>query len=119
MAGGVGFSVCILKDEIQHKILSYKLNTHNTVFKVELVALGEVPSWAVETNYKINILSDSGSSIHAVKDHRTKSKFVNGIKEKFRLTERFVGFAWVKAHIGIPGMSLPIASPNKQALTKK
>ncbi|GBM83961.1 hypothetical protein AVEN_100094-1 [Araneus ventricosus] len=82
IAGGVGFSVCILKEEIQQKILSCKLNTDNTVFQAELAA-----AWAVETINKINIFSDSKSSIDALESHRTKSKFVNGIKEKFRSAE--------------------------------
>ncbi|GBL85755.1 hypothetical protein AVEN_193199-1 [Araneus ventricosus] len=43
---------------------------------------GESAAWDVETNNKINIFSDSRSSIEAHKGHRTKSKFVNGIKEK-------------------------------------
>ncbi|GBM14508.1 hypothetical protein AVEN_101155-1 [Araneus ventricosus] len=92
---GVGFSVCILKDEIQQKILSYNLITDNTDFQAELVALGEAAGSAVEINNKINIFSDSRSSIDALKGHRTKPKFVNGIKENFRLAEGLVGLAWV------------------------
>ncbi|GBN36917.1 hypothetical protein AVEN_87531-1 [Araneus ventricosus] len=93
IAGGVGFSVCILKDEIQQNILSYKLNTDNTVLQEESATLGAASAWAVETNNKINIFSDSRSSIDALKGHRAKSKFVNGIKEKFHLAERLVGLA--------------------------
>ncbi|GBM84454.1 hypothetical protein AVEN_158421-1 [Araneus ventricosus] len=50
IAGGVEFSVCILKDRIQQNISSYKLNTDNTVFQAELAA-----AWAAETNDKIKI----------------------------------------------------------------
>ncbi|GBM26198.1 hypothetical protein AVEN_197016-1 [Araneus ventricosus] len=81
IAGGVGLSVCILKDEIQQTILIYKLNTDNSVFQAELTALGEAAAWAIEANKKINIFSDSRSSMDALKGHRTKSKFVDGIKE--------------------------------------
>ncbi|GBM97397.1 hypothetical protein AVEN_821-1 [Araneus ventricosus] len=49
---------------------------------------------------------DSRSSIDTLKGHRTKSKFVNGIKEKFRLAEGLVGIAWLEAHVGIPGNDL-------------
>ncbi|GBM47423.1 hypothetical protein AVEN_175602-1 [Araneus ventricosus] len=105
VVGGVGFFVCILKYEIQQNILSYKLNTDNTVFQAELVALGEASAWAVETNNKINIISDSRSSIDGLKGHRTKFKFVNGIKEKFRLAEGLV-----RLTSGSQAMRFPIAS---------
>ncbi|GBO14481.1 hypothetical protein AVEN_236263-1 [Araneus ventricosus] len=74
-AGGVGFSVSILKEEIQQDIFSFKLDLRNTVFQAELAALGEAATWAVKTINKINIFTDSRSSIDALKSHRTKSKF--------------------------------------------
>ncbi|GBM30090.1 hypothetical protein AVEN_78495-1 [Araneus ventricosus] len=54
IAGGVGFSVCILNKEIQQKIICHKLEPNNTVFQAELVA-----DWTVENNTKINIYSYS------------------------------------------------------------
>ncbi|GBN22220.1 hypothetical protein AVEN_258250-1 [Araneus ventricosus] len=106
IAGGVVFSVCILKEEIQDEILGFKLDSHNAVFQAELAALGGAAAWAIKTNNKINIFTDSISSIDALKSHRAKSKFVNSIKEKFCLAEGLVGLAWVKAHVGIPGNEL-------------
>ncbi|GBN59900.1 hypothetical protein AVEN_94223-1 [Araneus ventricosus] len=99
-AGGVVFSVCILKEEIQHEILSFKLDSHNTDFHAELAALGEAAAWAVKTNNKINIFKDIRSSIDALKSHKTKFKFVNSIKEKFCLAEGLAALTWVKAHVG-------------------
>ncbi|GBM32698.1 hypothetical protein AVEN_223476-1 [Araneus ventricosus] len=72
--GGVGLSVCILDGEIQHKILCKKLEPQNTVFQAELVALGEAVDWAIENKKKINIYTDSRSSIEALKSYRSKSK---------------------------------------------
>ncbi|GBM33529.1 hypothetical protein AVEN_273022-1 [Araneus ventricosus] len=104
--GGVGFSVCILHGEIQHKIICKKLEPQNTVFQAELAALGEAVDWAIENKKKINIYTDSRSSIEALKSYGSISKFLISIKNKFCLAEGLVGLAWVKAHVGIPGNEL-------------
>ncbi|GBN71234.1 hypothetical protein AVEN_16593-1 [Araneus ventricosus] len=101
IAGDVGFSVCILNKEIQQKTICHKLERNNTVLQAELVA-----DWAVENNTKINIFTDRKSPIDALKSHRTKSNFVNSIKNKFRLAERLAGLTWVKVHAGILGNEL-------------
>ncbi|GBM62008.1 hypothetical protein AVEN_199311-1 [Araneus ventricosus] len=106
VAGGVRFSVCILNKEIQQKTICHKLEPNNIVFQAELAALGVAADWAVENNTKINIFTDSKSSIDALKSHRTKSNFVNSIKNKFRLAKRLVGLTRVKAQAGIPGNEL-------------
>ncbi|GBM11335.1 hypothetical protein AVEN_13571-1 [Araneus ventricosus] len=103
--GGVGFSVCILHGEIQHKIICKKLEPQNTVFQAELAALGEAVDWAIENKQKINIYTDSRSSIEALKSYGSRSKFVISIN-KFCLVEGLVGLSWVKAHVGIPGNEL-------------
>ncbi|GBL89497.1 hypothetical protein AVEN_87836-1 [Araneus ventricosus] len=106
IAGGVGFSVCILNKEIQQKTICHKLEPDNAVFQAELAALGVAADWAAENNTKISIFTDSKSSTDALKNHMTKSNFVNSIKNKFRLAERLVGLIWVKARAGIPGNEL-------------
>ncbi|GBM75306.1 hypothetical protein AVEN_236578-1 [Araneus ventricosus] len=94
IAGGVGFSTCILKDEIQQKILSYKLNTDNTVFQAELPLLERPLPGLLKQIIKLTFFLDNRSSINDLKGHRTKSKFVNGIKENPRLTEGLMGSPW-------------------------
>ncbi|GBL83813.1 hypothetical protein AVEN_132693-1 [Araneus ventricosus] len=61
---------------------------------------------------KINIYTDSRSSIEALKSYGSRSKFVISIKNKFCLAEGLIGLAWVKADVGIPAMSSPFTSPN-------
>ncbi|GBO06146.1 hypothetical protein AVEN_202497-1 [Araneus ventricosus] len=46
IAGGVGFSMCILNKEIQQKTICHKLEPNNTVFQAELAALGVDADWA-------------------------------------------------------------------------
>ncbi|GBN75571.1 hypothetical protein AVEN_214802-1 [Araneus ventricosus] len=65
--GGVGLSVCILDGEIQHKIICQKLEPQNTVFQAELADLSEAMDWATENKKKINIYTDSRSSIEDLK----------------------------------------------------
>ncbi|GBO26754.1 hypothetical protein AVEN_21197-1, partial [Araneus ventricosus] len=54
---------------------------------------------ATENKKKINIYTDSRSSIEALKSYGSRSKFVISIKNKFCLAEGLVGLAWVKAHV--------------------
>ncbi|GBO08685.1 hypothetical protein AVEN_125738-1 [Araneus ventricosus] len=78
--GGVRFSVCILHGEIQHKIICKKLEPQNTVVQAELLALCEAVDWAIENKNKINIYTDSRSSIETLKSYGSRSKFVISIK---------------------------------------
>ncbi|GBN83048.1 hypothetical protein AVEN_39399-1 [Araneus ventricosus] len=98
--------MCIINKEIQQKAICHKLEPNNTVFQAEWASLGVAAEWAVENNAKINIFTDSKSSINDRNSHRTKSNFVNSIKNKFRLAERLIGLTCVKAHSRIPGNEL-------------
>ncbi|GBM46508.1 hypothetical protein AVEN_109506-1 [Araneus ventricosus] len=99
--GGVGLSVCILDGEIQQKF-----QPQNTVFQAERADLGEAVDWAIENKKKINIYTDSRSSIEALKSYGSRSKIVISIKNKFCSAEGLVGLVWVKTHVGIPGNEL-------------
>ncbi|GBL75978.1 hypothetical protein AVEN_45587-1, partial [Araneus ventricosus] len=75
-------------------------------FRQNWPLLESAAAWAIKTNNKINIFTDSISFIDTHKSHRTKSKFVNSIKEKFCLAEGLVRLTWAKAHVGFLGNEL-------------
>ncbi|GBO32207.1 hypothetical protein AVEN_237630-1 [Araneus ventricosus] len=98
-----GFSVCILKNEHPFKIFKFKLSKNNTVFQAELAAINFAVRWAQENGSKINIYTDSQSSIEALRSTRPRSAFVIEAKKNFYLAGNSVGLTWVKAHVGDPG----------------
>ncbi|GBN91278.1 hypothetical protein AVEN_151194-1, partial [Araneus ventricosus] len=51
----------------------------NTLFQAEFAAFGEAVDWIIENEKKINIYTDSRSSIEALKNYRSGSEFVISI----------------------------------------
>ncbi|GBN07339.1 hypothetical protein AVEN_36075-1 [Araneus ventricosus] len=101
-----GFAVCILKDEINIQNYLFKLNTFNSVFQAELTAIEFAVNWAVKEKVKVNIHTDSLSSISVINSANTRSEFVNKVKSNIFKAKNMVGLSWVKAHVGIPGNEL-------------
>ncbi|GBL84342.1 hypothetical protein AVEN_43761-1, partial [Araneus ventricosus] len=56
--------------------------------------------------FKVNIYTDSYSSIQVLKKSDVKSGFINDIKSNVFRALGSVGLSWVKAHAGIPGNEL-------------
>ncbi|GBL71943.1 hypothetical protein AVEN_186585-1 [Araneus ventricosus] len=75
---------------------------HN-VFQAELEAIHFACNWALQNNYKINIHTDSLSSILAIQSANSRSGFVYSVKQDIFKARHLVGLSWVKAHVGIPG----------------
>ncbi|GBM02891.1 hypothetical protein AVEN_52062-1 [Araneus ventricosus] len=111
-----GFAVCTFQnDQNLHNFL-FKLNYYNSVFQAELAAIHHAVKWAASNNYKINIYTDSLSSILALKSAHSRSSFVNSVKQDVAKAGNLVGLSWVKAHVGIQGNE--VADQNaKQAIT--
>ncbi|GBM28058.1 Putative protein in type-1 retrotransposable element R1DM [Araneus ventricosus] len=101
-----GFAVCILQNNNNIHNFLFKLKTYNSVFQAELAAIQHAANWAVSNNYKVNIHTDSLSSIMALKSAGSRSSFVNSAKKDIYLANNLVGLSWVKAHIGIEGNEL-------------
>ncbi|GBL75368.1 hypothetical protein AVEN_194566-1 [Araneus ventricosus] len=101
-----GFSVCILKNGEPFRIFQFKLNKNNTVFQAELAAIDFAVCWALENGVRINIHTDSQSSIKALRSARSRFAAVNKVKKNYYLSEGSVGLTWVKAHAGDPGNEL-------------
>ncbi|GBL87011.1 Putative protein in type-1 retrotransposable element R1DM [Araneus ventricosus] len=104
--GNIGASVCIFKNNARINSFRFKLNNYNSVFQAELAAINFAAGWAVENSYKINIFTDSFSSIEVLKKANSKSNYINIIKSNMFKVIGSVGLSWVKAHPGIPGNEL-------------
>ncbi|GBO16409.1 hypothetical protein AVEN_108672-1 [Araneus ventricosus] len=57
----------------------------------------------MENGFKINIYSDSLSSIQALRSSKSKSNIILKIKEKLSSVSGYVGLSWVKDHAGNTG----------------
>ncbi|GBN37731.1 hypothetical protein AVEN_155449-1 [Araneus ventricosus] len=99
----VAAAVCIFKDNDLFESFQYKLASYNSVFQAELAAINFAACWALENGYKVNIFTDSLSSIEVLKKANSKSLFLNHIKSKMFQAIGSVGLSWVKAHSGISG----------------
>ncbi|GBN39946.1 hypothetical protein AVEN_21779-1 [Araneus ventricosus] len=104
--GNIGASVCIFKNNILVNSFKFKLNNYNSVFQAELAAINFAAGWALDNNYKINIFTDSYSSIEVLKKVNSKSNYINLIKINMFRAIGSVGLSWVKALAGIPGNEL-------------
>ncbi|GBM07478.1 Putative protein in type-1 retrotransposable element R1DM [Araneus ventricosus] len=80
MEDETGFTVCILQNNSNIQNFLYKLKSFNSVFQAELAAIQHAANWAASNNLKINIHSESLSSIMALKSADSRSKFVNIVK---------------------------------------
>ncbi|GBN97542.1 hypothetical protein AVEN_109803-1 [Araneus ventricosus] len=100
--GNIGASVCIFNNDICINTFQFKLSSFNSVFQAELAAINFAAGWAVDNCARINIFTDSLSSIEALR----KSKYLIEIKNNMFNAIGSVGLSWVKAHAGIPGNEL-------------
>ncbi|GBN17301.1 hypothetical protein AVEN_131248-1 [Araneus ventricosus] len=104
--GNIGASVCVFKNNNCINVFQFKLSKFNSVFQAELAAINFAAGWAVDNNVRVNIFTDSLSSIEALKKSNSKSKYLNEIKNNMFNAIGSVGLSWVKAHAGIPGNEL-------------
>ncbi|GBM78020.1 hypothetical protein AVEN_13036-1 [Araneus ventricosus] len=72
----------------------------------ELTVIQYAANWAVGKNVKINIHTESLSSILALKSAISRSEFVNMDKMDIFKAKNLVGLSWVKALVGIQGKEL-------------
>ncbi|GBN40333.1 Putative protein in type-1 retrotransposable element R1DM [Araneus ventricosus] len=81
MEDQTGFAVCILQNNLNIQNYLFKLKSFNSVFQAELAAIQHAANWAVSNNQKVNIHSDSLSSIMALKSASSRPTFVNQAKK--------------------------------------
>ncbi|GBN57286.1 hypothetical protein AVEN_167097-1 [Araneus ventricosus] len=88
------------------EIFKFKLSKNNTVYQAELAAINFAVRWTQENGFKINIYTNSQSSIEALRSTRPRPAFVVEAKKNFYLAGYSVELTWVKAHAGDPGNEL-------------
>ncbi|GBM54092.1 hypothetical protein AVEN_247706-1 [Araneus ventricosus] len=98
-----GLAVCIFQQDNNISNFLFKLNSYNSVFQAELEAIHFACNWTLQNNSKINIHTDSLSSILAIQSANSRSGFVYTVKQDIFKAKHLVGLSWVKAHVGIPG----------------
>ncbi|GBL94100.1 hypothetical protein AVEN_185056-1 [Araneus ventricosus] len=68
-----------------------------------MAAINFAADWALERNVKIKVLSDSKSSIEAIRSTKVKYNFVLSVKDNLYNAKDLVSLVWVKDHAGNPG----------------
>lgn len=96
----VGLSVCIFVRDDLEDVFTFKLGNGNSVFQAELAAIGFAINWASKNNVKVNIFSDSLSSILALNSVKNNSSFLWEIKSLAQNFKHLINLTWVKAHCG-------------------
>ncbi|GBM40813.1 hypothetical protein AVEN_137319-1 [Araneus ventricosus] len=101
-----GLAVCILNDNDNIQNFLFKLKPYNSVFQAELAAIQFAANWAVSENSKINLYTDSLSSILALQSASSRENFEKKVETDLFKAKNLVGLSWVKAHVGIQGNEL-------------
>ncbi|GBM28782.1 hypothetical protein AVEN_177995-1 [Araneus ventricosus] len=104
--------MCILKDENNIQNHLFKLNIFNLVFQAELAAIEFSANWAVKEKVKVNIHTDSLSSISAINSANTRSEFVNKVKSNIFKAKNMVGLSWLKSMWEFLETNWPTNKPN-------
>lgn len=104
---GTGCAFCAYKDKQVIFTKQFKLNTENSVYQAELLAIQEAVNWTtLQKEQLFTIYTDSQSGIKALQDLNTKDFQVQTIIKTIQETSKSIKFAWVRGHIGIEGNEL-------------
>ncbi|GBM47419.1 hypothetical protein AVEN_175598-1 [Araneus ventricosus] len=98
-----GLAVYIFKNNTSTEEYLFRLGSCNTVFQAELAAIDFTAGWVLRNNAKIDIFTDTQSSIDAIKSAKLISEFVNNIKRNIFNARQLISVTWGKAHVGNPG----------------
>ncbi|KAG8179205.1 hypothetical protein JTE90_004033 [Oedothorax gibbosus] len=96
---GVVSAYVIYNKNNEIKTWQTKLEEYNSVFQAELTAIEIAILNTKDTNHKnITILSDSNSSLQAIKDPSNTSPIVKSIQRTLQTTKTRYTMQWIKAH---------------------
>ncbi|GBM26278.1 hypothetical protein AVEN_66517-1 [Araneus ventricosus] len=104
--GIVGTAEYIFEKNNLIKHFGFKLSQYNSVFQAELATINFAAAWALEKGVKINIFTDSFSSIKALKKSKCNSNYISQVKRNMLIAIGSVGLSWMKAHADNPGNEL-------------
>lgn len=106
MDDGVGLSVCIFNNDLLINVICVQLNFWNSVFQAELYAIYLAVDWAVKYNNRVNIITDSLSSLAVLQGVQNSSLFVQGVKDFLGKHLDKFSLQWTRAHVGTFGNEL-------------
>ncbi|XP_050553864.1 uncharacterized protein LOC126911310 [Spodoptera frugiperda] len=105
--GGVGSALTWWEGGRESAFSKFSLDSSCTVFQSELYALNRATKMAEDNREsRVNIMSDSRSSLDVLKNPRVTHQLAKGIKqciENIREQGREVRFYWLRAHVGTAG----------------
>ncbi|GBM63566.1 hypothetical protein AVEN_161141-1 [Araneus ventricosus] len=101
-----------LAPPLQTPAQHHQLNTYNSVFQTELAAIEFAANWAVKEKVKVNIYTDSLSSISAINSANTRSGFINKVKPSIFKAKNMVGFPGLKPMWEFLETNWPTNKPN-------
>ena len=82
--------------------MAFRINTNASIFTAEPYAILNAIEFAISTQHtNINIISDSKSSILAIKNILTRNPIIIKIHNLLNLTTKKFLLCWVPSHVGI------------------
>lgn len=97
---GVGFAVCVFFRGSVLPTFIYKLNSYNSVFQSELLAIYYAVKWCAQTQNFAFIFSDSYSSLDFLTSYKNRSSSNQNLKSVISEHTHIFNINWIRAQRG-------------------